>query len=198
MPSSNISFGRMLYPFDAKGVMTEGQIEYLDKISTATNTDVMMAHDAQDGTKQAMILLDKKRGVFVKEKGSVGIGEILKRIYNTALIGNVDILAARQIVNYEIKNKTYSGELEKLGKSLLEYLYASLAISGNKISDEREKFDNATFVKISDDYLRINHPEVIKYRQKCEQTRKAVEECCNDNGLEAVQSSCTIYDDTDY
>lgn len=201
MQVQNISFGRFLYPHLAKGVMPQEQFDYLDKISTATNTDVMVTPDSQNKNKHsAMIFLDDKRGIVVNAKGGVGIGDILSRVYAYALIGNIDLLSARRIVNKEIlypKKDGLQDEQKRKAALMLSYIYAGLANEGRKISDEGKKLDKVKLVEVPEEYIKENFPEIAEEREKRKKEVDEVRELCAQNGIEIRESSCVIYDDND-
>lgn len=199
MNISNISFGKVLYPYTAKDIIPQKQLDYLDKISTATGTDIIISpKNSPDEKNSATIILDSKTGAIVEEKGGVSLGNILSRIYNNMLVLNTDVLTARSIVNHEIlppQEDHKENDLEKIGKIMLESVYRYMAESGLKISDESEKLKKTKLRKISDETLATYYPHLKEKKDKLEAERKEIEQLCKDNNIKLSRSACVVYDD---
>ena len=170
MNVSNISFGKVLYSYKARNIIPSKQLDYLDKISTATGTDIIISpKDSPEEKNSATIILDSKTGVIIEEKGNVGLGEILSRVYNNMLVRNTDILTARSIVNYEILNpsqKNQESDLEKIGKIMLESIYRYMAESGLTVSNESSKLQKKKLRTISNETLAKNYPHLKAKKDK--------------------------------
>lgn len=199
MNVSNISFGKVLYSYKAKNIIPSKQLDYLDKISTATGTDIIISpKDSPEGKNSATIILDSKTGVIIEEKGNVELGEILSRVYNNMLVRNTDILTARNIVNYEILNpsqKNQESDLEKIGKIMLESIYRYMAESGLTVSNESSKLQKKKLRTISNETLAKDYPHLKAKKDKLEAERTEIEQLCKDKGISLKTSTCKTYDD---
>ena len=199
MQVQNISFGKILYSRRAKAVMPERQFDCLNKISDATNTDLAVISVGKRKEEQsAAIFLDDKRAIMVNAKSGLSIGDILTRIYIYSIVGNLDLLTSRNIVNNEIMQQQEDcedAERKKLAIDVFASIYAGLVGKGYVISDEQKKFDKADLVGISEEYIRENFPEFARQKDELMQQVEDIRELCKQKDIDVRHSSCIIYDD---